>query len=80
MSLSKEELRKMNLEKEELRKSVETELCEALKYAGRAANLLRHVDKNYYTGDKARDALGTADALARIVASTTEYIDYLLSR
>lgn len=80
MSLSKEELRKMNLEKEALRKSIRTELCDALTYVGRAANRLRQIDENYYTENKAKDALETADALARIVASTTEYIDYLLSR
>jgi len=69
----------MSLSKEELRKEVRTELCEALRFAGRAANLLRQATKEDCPMPiKETLALDTADALARIVASISDYINDLL--
>ena len=68
----------MSLSKEELRKEVGSEFCEALRFTGRAANLLRHARENYQMPDRTKEALDTADALAQIVASTTDYINNLL--
>lgn len=58
---------------EELRKQVRVELSEALKFTGRAANLLRHEDWD-------RGATKAAEALEQITGSMTEHIDNLLSR
>jgi len=70
----------MSLGKKELRKSVREELSEALKYVSRASNLLRHNKQENLWTDKNYEALDTADALAQILASTSEYIDYLFSK
>ena len=70
----------MALSKKYLRKEVRTELGEALRFCGRAANILRHA---FYLETKIqgkeREALETAEALERIMASTAENIDRLLS-
>jgi len=70
----------MSLSKETLRKEIRTELCEALKFVGRAANLLRHARKDYYMPDRSKEILDTIDALAQILASTSEYVNNLLSK
>ena len=70
----------MSLSKEELRKEVGNEFCEALRYTERAANLLRHAKENYYAEEKMQNAIKTAEALERIVANTSELIDIFLSR
>ena len=69
----------MDLSKKELRREVKGELCEALRFCGRAANLLRHAHFEIKIQDKETDALATAEALERVMASTIESIDRLLS-
>jgi len=69
----------MDLSKKELRREVKGELCEALRFCGRAANLLRHADFEVKIQDKETEALATAEALERVMASTIESIDRLLS-
>lgn len=63
----------MSLTTEELRKQVKAELCEALKFTGRAANLLRHDDPD-------GAATKVAEVLEQVTASHIEYIDILLAR
>ena len=69
----------MDLSKKELRREVKGELCEALRFCGRAANLLRHACCEAKLRDKEMEVLETAEALERIMASTAESIDRLLS-
>ena len=69
----------MSLSKEELRKSVEDELCEALRYAERAANLLRRAKENCSLQSKKGEAFQMAKGLALVVRGITEHIDHLLS-
>ena len=69
----------MSLSKEELRKSVGTELCEALRYASRAANLLRGAKENCSLQSKRIEAFQMARKLALTVGGMTELINHLLS-
>ena len=69
----------MSLSKEELRKEVGNELYEALKYVGRAANLQRHANRKSMSA-KAQKAEEATDALAQIILSTREHINFLLSK
>jgi len=69
----------MALSKKYLRKEVRTELGEALRFSGRAANLLRHAYCEVKIEAKEREALATAEALEKVMASTIESIDRLLS-
>ena len=69
----------MSLNKEELRREAGNELCETLKYAERAANLQRHASRKSMSA-KAEKALEATDALAQIIVSMSEHINFLLSK
>jgi len=74
----------MALSKKELRREVRGELCEALRFCGRAANLLSQAKKDCHwkegtTKYMLLEVVKTAEALEQIVASTTKYIHHLLS-
>lgn len=58
---------------EKLRKQVLTELGQALKFTGRAANLLRH-------GTGHPRAVKAAEGLEQVTASIIEHIDSLFTR